>query len=86
MTVTLHLSPEMAAGLVAKAQAEGLSVDQFLTRKLQTLVAQEISPRAETAETGPWERTLDEWLKSFPPHSGLSEDALKRENWYADRW
>jgi hypothetical protein len=33
-----------------------------------------------------WEKELDEWLDSFPQHPVLHEEALKRENWYPDRW
>ena len=37
MTVTLNLSPDIEASLVAQAQAEGLPIDQFLSRTLETL-------------------------------------------------
>lgn len=85
MTVTLHLSPEIEASLIAQAQAQGLSLDQFLSRKLSSLVSL-ASSRPETANAGEWEGALDEWFESFAAGSGLSEDALKRESWYADRW
>jgi hypothetical protein len=29
MTVTLHLTPEIEAGLLAQAQAEGLTLEHF---------------------------------------------------------
>ena len=39
MTVTLNLKPEVEAGLRAQAQAAGLPVDQFLSRRLETLAS-----------------------------------------------
>ncbi len=32
-----------------------------------------------------WDRELDEWLDSFPQQPVLSDEAMKRENWYPDR-
>jgi hypothetical protein len=89
MPVTINLSPEIEAGLLAKAQAEGLSLDQFLSRKLETLarissIAPADLPNPATADQ--WETGLDAWLDSFPQHPLLSEEALQRENWYSDRW
>ncbi len=44
MTVTLHLNPEIEAGLLAKAQACGMDVESYL----QTVVEQEIKQSAES--------------------------------------
>jgi len=85
VTVTLNLKPEVEAGLLAQAQAAGLPLDQFLSRQLEVLSA---LPSQATAPSGSdqWEKELDEWLDSFPQHPLLSDEALKRENWYPDRW
>jgi len=54
---------------VAQAQAEGVSLDQFVSRKLQTLVGESAvtSDCMQAGElTQQWESSLDEWLDSFP--------------------
>ena len=38
MTVTLHLQPELEAGLLEKAQARGMDVDRYI----QSLLEQEV--------------------------------------------
>ncbi len=88
MTVNLNLPPEIEAGLAAQAQAEGVSLDQFISRKLQTLVGRGTvsSDNLQSAELTQWESRLDEWLDSFPQTPELSSEALRRENWYPDRW
>ena len=89
MTVTLNLKPEVEAGLLAQAQAAGLSLDEFLSRELEILTqANPVLPAKLRAPGGAaqWEKELDEWLDSFPHRSVLSDEALKRENWYPDRW
>ncbi len=88
MTVSLDLTPELEAGLLAQAEAQGVSLDQFLRRALETIAhTSSVKPvRAEPLPAAEWERGLDEWLDSFPPEVGLPESAFHRENWYPDRW
>ena len=88
MTITLDLKPEVEAGLNAQAQAAGLSLAQFLSRELEAIApgAPAQSPETPAYGSDQWERELDEWLDSFPQHPVLSDEALKRENWYPDRW
>jgi hypothetical protein len=74
---------------MAQAQAAGLSLDQFLSRQLEAIAhAASALPEqfraADRAEQ--WEKEFDEWLDSFPQHPVLSDEALKRKNWYPDRW
>jgi hypothetical protein len=48
MTVTLHLRPEVEAGLLAQARASGLTVEEFLLSVVEGAVlsaAQETQPR-----------------------------------------
>ena len=87
MTITLDLKPEVEAELNAQAQAAGLSLAQFLSRELEAIAPVVPAQSSETAGgSDQWERELDEWLDSFPQHPVLSDEALKRENWYPDRW
>jgi hypothetical protein len=88
--VTINLKPEIEADLLSQAQGEGLSLDQFLSRKLEMIarISPSIAPPDPSNPANPdqWETGLDEWLDSFPQHPVLSEEALRRENWYSDRW
>jgi hypothetical protein len=92
MTIALNLAPEVESSLLAEAQAVGLSLEEFLNRQLEALargsalalaVAERITAPIDSDR---WEREFDEWLDSFPQSPVLSEEALKRENWYPDRW
>lgn len=89
MTVTLNLKPEVEAGLLAQAQAAGLPLDQFLSRQLEVLTQATAALPAQLRapdRADQWDKELDEWLDSFPQHPVLSDEALRRENWYPDRW
>jgi hypothetical protein len=88
VTITLDLKPEVEAELNAQAQAAGLSLAQFLSRELEAIAPAAPAQLPETPADGSdqWERELDEWLDSFPQRPVLSDEALKRENWYPDRW
>lgn len=88
MAITLELKPEVEAELMAKAQAAGLSLVQFLSRELEA-IAPAVPPHVPAIlpdGTDQWEKDLDEWLDSFPQQPVLHEEAFKRENWYPDRW
>ena len=88
MAITLDLKPEVEAELMAQAEAAGLSLAQFLSRELEAIApaAPAELPATLPHTTDQWEKELDEWLDSFPQHPVLHEEALKRENWYPDRW
>jgi hypothetical protein len=88
VAITLDLKPEVEAELLAQAQAAGLSLAQFLRRELEAIAPSARGLVLATLPEGPdqWEKELDEWLDSFPQHPVLHEEALKRENWYPDRW
>lgn len=43
MTVTLHLPPDIEAGLLAEASARGLSIDTLLTTVIRRFVADTVS-------------------------------------------
>lgn len=86
MTVVLNLTPDIEAGLMAQAQAEGFTLGQFLSRKLRSWAAHEQSKSGQAVLANAWEGKLDEWLDSFSGSASLSEDAMERDNWHADRW
>jgi hypothetical protein len=80
MTVTIDLKPETEAGLVALADASGVSLEQFI----QTMVENTIHPRSSMT---PEERS-SAWIESakrFPDTPPLSDEAISRESMYPDR-
>lgn len=81
MTVKLELQPDLAAGLLAAAQARGLSLETYLKQVIQDHA---IDPAALPIED--WEREFDAWVRSFPKTPLLSDEAISRESMYPDRW
>ncbi len=83
MTVTLK--PDLEEALTARAQAEGLSTDEFVNRELEKVVATtESGPKLTPEERA---RLWEEWLNSHdyikaPP---LSDEAISRESIYRER-
>jgi L-fucose isomerase-like protein len=82
MTVTLK--PDLEEELTARAQAEGLTTEDFVNRELEKLVAREqASPELSAEERA---RILEEWIANHsvggPP---LSDYAVSRESIYKER-
>ena len=81
MTVTLK--PDLEEEIAARAQAEGLTTEEFVNRVLERLMAQE-KPAAELSAE---ERTriLEDWIANHsvggPP---LSDYAVSRESIYRE--
>jgi hypothetical protein len=74
MTVTIELPPEIEASLVAKAQAEGLPLSQYVTNFLRKNI---LSPEERAAA---WRESA----KNLPPTPTLSNEAMSREGIYSD--
>jgi hypothetical protein len=79
MAVTLK--PDIEEELTARAQAEGLTTEDFVNRELEKLVAREQpSPELSAEERA---RILEEWIANHsvggPP---LSDYAVSRESIY----
>jgi hypothetical protein len=92
MTVTIELSPDVEAGLLAQAQADGLAVSEYV----QNLVRGQIAARTSTnaAPRPAYELSPEEWVRKFEAwtesHAGLnlpllSDEDISRESIYADR-
>ena len=89
--MTLHLRPEIAAGLETLANAQGLSVEDYLKQ----LVERELSLNTPEAPPGgrlspeEWAHQFEEWADSFPEVFPkllrCPDEALSRENLYPDR-
>ena len=81
MTVKLQLKPDVEAGLLAQAQARGLSLELYLEQILQeqsrTLTPLSLDPaeRAHSFET---------WAHNHPLMPPLPDDAVRREHLIRD--
>ena len=85
MTVTLNLTPEIEAGLLAQAQAEGLTLEQFLDRAVRSLARPDTPAIPQVSEE--WTRSFDAWVHSHNQDNLpiLSDEAISREFIYRDR-
>ena len=82
MTITIELSPETEANLSVLAAARGLPLSVFL----QHLLEEQIPPRP-AQQLSPAERAAAwrESSKNLPHTPPLSDEAISRENLYAER-
>ena len=90
MTVTINLPPDIEAGLLAQAEAEGVGVSDYL----QNLVRSQIEAKlgANVAERPAYELPPEEWLREFrawvASHADktivLPDEAMERESIYGD--
>jgi len=85
MTVTLELKPEVEEQLEAQARESGLSVKDYLEKRVEEMIS---APEPQPAKT-PEERVRlwQEFLNSHdditaPP---LSDEAISRESIYGER-
>jgi hypothetical protein len=79
MTVTLHLKPEVEAGLIARAQASGLTVEAFLLLVVEGAVLP-ATQKTQSAE----ERAaaFEAWSASHRATPPLSDYAVSRDAIY----
>ncbi len=82
MTLTLEIPPETEANLTARAQAEGLALEQFL-RNLLVREAAEPIPNVPQMTGKEKAAALRAWANSFPPGLPvLSLEDMSREKMY----
>ena len=82
MTVTLTLKPEIEAGLVARAQASGMTVEEFLLSMVEDVVRMAV-PNALSADQRA--AAFEAWARNHRPTPPLSEYAVSRESMYEGR-
>ncbi|HBB95167.1 MAG TPA: hypothetical protein DC054_07230 [Blastocatellia bacterium] len=86
MTVTLDLNPEIEERLKQKASEKGLSVEAFIETVISGNVGRHAEKSfAETATPEEWKKALKDWIRHFPPHPVLSDEAISRESIYRER-
>ena len=79
MTVTLNLKPEVEAGLLAQAQASGMTVEEYLLSVVEGAVlplAQKMLAAEERAAA------FEAWSAGHRPTPPLSDFAVSREGIY----
>lgn len=82
MTLTLELPPDLEAGLVAHARAEGLSPEIFVQHLLRDQVSVPLPEEMTPAQRAQAWRDSVIGLPWTPP---LSDEAISRESMYGDR-
>ena len=86
MNLTIQIPDDHAATLQMRAQARGLSVEQWLLE----LAAQDLQTSSlahlQKADPREWSRQFRAWADSHDPNTPvLSDDAMSRESIYPDR-
>lgn len=81
MTITLTLKPEVEAGLIAQAQAKGMSLEDYL---LSMIEGAALSPQKTMS---PEERAaaFEAWSANHTSTPALSEYAVSRDSMYEGR-
>jgi hypothetical protein len=84
VAMTVTLKPDLDEELTARAQAKGLSTDEFVNRELERLVASAPPPSNLTSEERArlWREFIKEHAVGGPP---LSDYAVSRESIYKER-
>jgi len=83
MNVTLSLNPEVEKGLIVRARALGVSLDDYL----QALVEKDVGFASATRTSGEEKaRAFVQWAKGHRDTPPLSDEAISRASMYPDRW
>ena len=83
MTITLELTPHVAASLAAQAQARGVSLDTYV-RNLIEAQAAAVDPREQYMPLEPFEAELDALAADSETLPSLPAEALTRERFSQD--
>ncbi len=82
MTVTLKFNPEVEAGLLAQAQAKGMSVEEYVLSLVEGTVLPAAKNRLSAQERA---AAFEAWSARHRPTPPLSDDAVSREALYEGR-
>jgi hypothetical protein len=82
MTVTLTFKPEVEAGLLAQAQANGMSVEEYVLSVLEGTVLPAVKTRLSPEERA---AAFEAWSARHRPTPPLSDYAVSREAMYDGR-
>ncbi len=82
MTVTLNFNPELEAGLLAQAQASGLTVEAYVQSVIESAVLPTLEKSASAEERA---AAFEAWSAGHRPTPLLSDHAVSREGIYEGR-
>jgi hypothetical protein len=82
MTVTLNLKPEVEAGLLAQAQANGMTLEEYL---LSMVEGAALSAAEKTLSPEKRAAAFEAWSAGHRPTTNLSDYAVSRESMYEGR-
>ena len=82
MTVTLNLKPELEAGLVAQAQASGMTVEEYLLSVVEGVVLPATQKTLSVEERA---AAFEAWSAGHRRTPPLSDYAVSRDGIYEGR-
>jgi hypothetical protein len=82
MTVTLNFKPEIQAGLMAQAQASGMTVEEYLLSMVEGVV---LPPTKITLSLEQRAAAFEAWSANHRATPPLSDYAVSREAMYEGR-
>jgi hypothetical protein len=82
MTVTVKFKPEVEAGLLAQAQASGMSVEEYVVSVVEGTVLPAAKNRLSPEERA---RAFEAWSAGHRPTPPLTDYAVSREAMYEGR-
>jgi hypothetical protein len=83
MTITLELTPHVAASLAVQAQARGVSLDTYVRNLIEEQAAA-VDHREQLMTLEPFEAELDALAADSETLPYLPPEALTRESFYQD--
>jgi hypothetical protein len=83
MTITLELTPHVAASLAAQAQARGVSLDTYVRHLIEAQAAA-VDQHEQPMTLEPFEAELDALAADSETLPSLPAEALTRESFYQD--
>jgi hypothetical protein len=82
MTVTLNFNPEVEAGLLAQAQASGMTVEAYVQSVIEGAILPTLEKSASAEERA---AAFEAWSAGHRPTLPLSDYAVSREGIYEGR-
>jgi hypothetical protein len=82
MTVTLNIKPEIEAGLLAQAQANGMTLEEYL---LSMVEGAALSAKQKALPPEERAAAFEAWSAGHRPTPDLSDYAVSRESIYEGR-
>jgi hypothetical protein len=86
MTISLDLTPAQEAAITQRAEARGITPEQWVMEFVNSLVPPDTIEHLQDTDPEGWFRQLREWAESHDRMTPLlSDEALRRESIYEDR-